>query len=152
MTAPLRVLGPDESPIALIAPPEHRSAVMASLRVTGLRMGMEHGRQRAKLILNVTRKPPVPLSFQVFVRSGQFEQQIGRFSARDGSTGVSGFEEYFRDFPPDASAVDVIFRPDPASVEGQADWTEIWGQEIIIERVPVLGAGPRSDRPAAAGE
>jgi hypothetical protein len=60
-------------------------------------------------------------------------------TAKDGGSGRSGSIRNFRGLPPDATTVDVVFTPDPQAVETRSDWSEIWGDEIVIRDVPIVG-------------
>ncbi len=137
---PITVLRPDESPITLVSPAEHREMIVRGLRISGVRLSRELDRPLVELVFNPSPRPPVPLSFKVFLRTGELEQEIGTFTAQSGGVGMSGFRT--RMSLPDVETVDIVFRPDQAGVESQANWTEIWGEEIVVENVKVIRPSP----------
>lgn len=133
---PIEILAADASPIRLVTPERHRQAVIDSLRVTALRFSGVHG--HPELVMHPQR-PPVPLSFKITIRSGEFEQSLGQMTAKDGGFGRGGSMSNIQRLPADATTVDVIFTPDPQAVETRSDWSEIWGDEIVIRNVPIVG-------------
>jgi len=63
---------------------------------------------------------------------------IGSFTSNMEGVNMLGFTTPLHNVCQNASEVDVIFRPDPAAVETRADWSEIWGEEIVMPNVPII--------------
>lgn len=137
----ITVMKPGESPITLVAPAEHKQTIIDGLHATALRVSPLHGQIVGELIIHTDPSLPVPVSFDVAVAVGGVEIEIGRITKNGHGGSRSGFTKTLRGFPDDAETVDVLFHPDPKAVESRSDWTEIWGEDIVIHDVPVMRIG-----------
>jgi hypothetical protein len=95
----------------------------------------------------VVRNPPVPLSFDVWIRAGSKEWKVGSGYIRQGGGTLDlGGAPRFRT-PGRGSAaiipgfnhdeVDVILRPSAREVARSLDGTELWDVDVIVPDVPV---------------
>lgn len=111
-------------------------------------VGVEEGRPQTRLAFDV-RYPPVAFSYDVFWKTGEGEVPLGSFFWRAVSR-----ERHIRSsggwrFPsnPEGPTVDLVFRPNRRLAEREADCYRIWGDEFVLEALPVTVLdGPFSRR------
>ncbi len=81
---------------------------------------------------------PVNLAFDVYVRYGGKEHQLGAVtcSARNGPLS-NDYSVFGKGTPPVPGTVDVILRPSEKAARGTADLYSFWNQELVYPNVPV---------------
>jgi hypothetical protein len=130
--------------------PEIRKQIEAGLQVVRLE-AQPHPKNPANRTLSLNLKiatPPLPLAFDVFLRSGAREWKLTTIS-------VSGAAEYMTGgYLPatanfDARRVDLILRPSVGTAHHNPDMTRIWNGEAIVPDVEVkwLDAEKPTTRP-----
>lgn len=81
------------------------------------------------------KSPPVNLAFDVFVRYGGAEYQVGEVTGSAGEDTDIMFSG--RPKEPVPGAVDVILRPSEKAARGTVDMYTYWNQELVYTNVPV---------------
>jgi hypothetical protein len=133
----IEVLAPNEPTVQRIDDEKFRPAVEGSLIVSRLRV---LGVRLDAMVL--CTNPPVDLSYAAFVRQGTKEWPLGTMAFGKGVSRASGVNSPGGDFilpgqGPDASTVDVVFRPDPAVELQNPEMNTYWGGEVVIKNVPL---------------
>jgi hypothetical protein len=142
------LVGPEEVPVELVKDPNLRAAVLRSLRAGAL---YRYG-HTIEMVLSCD-DAPVDLCFKVFVRDRWGEWEVGRvmFRRETGFTrspGQATLSRKIENFPMEwlhdveRGRVDVILRPDPDAAAGTADIVRCWGEEVVMESVPLNDPWP----------
>ncbi|MDQ3439720.1 MAG: hypothetical protein M3478_05160 [Planctomycetota bacterium] len=144
LSADWQLVSADAQTIELIPDdkPQIRKQIESGLKIIRLEVrrypGVSAG-HTVSLVMTIAT-PPLPLSFDVFLRSGENEWKFTTISgagATEYHTG--GHLPATANF--DARRVSVIFRPSPASAHHTVDITRIWNGEISIPDVEVTWSG-----------
>jgi len=129
----ITVVPPDAATVALVTDPARSPAkgiTIKSARVT-------RAEKRKRLAVDVDfGRPSVPLSFDVVVKIGDREHNVGWYVVTGTQSTASDYGAELDSLPPDVKSVDVVLRPNPRNAENVPGITEIWGAEI--ERKGVL--------------
>ena len=118
--------------------PELRKQIETGLRVVRLE-AQPHPKNPANRTLSLNLKigtPPMPLAFDVFLRSGAREWKlttISMYGATEYMTG--GYLPATANFH--ARRVDVVLRPSVATAHHSTEITRIWNGEVIVPDVEV---------------
>lgn len=119
----------------------HRQTLLSSLRVTGVRLGAQHGRKITFPSLNCfpTQALSVLLRCQAFIRAGEFEHEFGTLVADNGQLTKTSLRQPVLGFPEDATTADVILRPYRDGIDPET-WKRhgYWDEEIVFRDVPVI--------------
>jgi len=101
-------------------------------------VGVEGGRREARLGFGV-QHPPVAFSYDVFWKTGEGEVPLGSFFwravPRERRIGRSAAWRFPSN--PEGPTVDLVFRPNRRRAEREADCYGIWGDEFVLEALPV---------------
>jgi hypothetical protein len=144
LKVPVTIVGEGKSPIALVTDaarsPEPLLKV-SSAKVT--RQG--NGGARVNVSYELSQ-PPVPVSFDLFLRVGGKEYPMGYFVGTTRGSTSSGGQVKFPSLAADVTTADVIFRPNPKHAESVPGIEQVWGKEVVIKDVKL----ERYDLEAAA--
>ena len=137
--AELDVRPADAELVRLVRDDALRAQVLDALRIDSVVVGLDRGRM---LTSSEPSLPPLPIDIfcRVTWRDGDREWRIDGAGVRmrRNQRGTLHVNAYLEDFDPIPETVDVVFSPDPAAAERTLDVWEIWGEEIVIEDVPVF--------------
>ncbi len=99
------------------------------------------GKPQLTVKFDNTGRLPVDISFKVSARvAGQNVSGGGlQIHVQGDSQSQSGLEQSIgiAELPSDTTEADIILTPDPAQVEGNAEFKRIWGGQIIFSNVPL---------------
>lgn len=135
------VLEPGEETIALVVDDDLRSEVQAGISASdGATTPHNRGGRWLNVVMRI-EKAPVSLSFIAWARRASGEEiRLGNVYAPVAHIGLSGYSHHVRgrvddDFTDDS--IDIILRPDRRPVRDMREFTEIWGEEIVIRDVEI---------------
>ncbi len=141
------VLPKDAVMVTLVTDPAMDPRKLGHLRAP--RLVLTLGRRKPQLALDWPDhgNDAVPVAFDLFWRIDGKETKLGSY-ARAGGRQRSTSNTDIDPLPPAVSAVDLILRPSTELAEELPDVTEIWGEEIVFEGVPL----ERFDLPVESAE
>jgi hypothetical protein len=140
LAAPWTLLAADEPTVRINHDPSLRSVIEKNLRIRelGTRGSSPHQPPylRMEILWDSWTTPPLPLVYDVFLRSGTQEWKLGdRTICFDSNNFVWGVDGPCPDF--NAKTVDVILRPNIAEASKTLNVFEIWGGQVVIRNVAV---------------
>ena len=133
----LHVIDPNTYQVSQKTPPELRDAMHKGFTIDAARLG----RSTFNLEMTVTlwaQRPPMDYAFTVVLRTARGDLPLGQMAGRAGSQDIHAVS--VERPPPGLSAGDVatiVLKPDTAAARSKPEIREIWGEEIILENVPI---------------
>jgi hypothetical protein len=96
------------------------------------------GAQLVNVGIDINR-PPMDVAFDVLLKQGEAEWQIGTIALRKGELATFGLmKDMPPDFVPDTENLVVVLRPSVQAAEQQVHISEFWDGEIVLR---VKGSG-----------
>lgn len=115
--------------------PSHRPAVEKALTAT-IEPPRANGFHSTYISVNInSASPPVPLTFDVFLRHDGKEWKINPIAFPAGRSHGWHTGNNLPDFKADVA--DIILRPSLTAAESQVDFTEYWDGEVVLKNIPI---------------
>jgi len=139
ISIPIEVVEPDTQIIELVDDPELKDKIRNAIRVQ--RCGFKKNLIWVSARIEADKyKLPMPVAFKVIWRVNNKEWLVNEFVA--GKSQLTHSHKplvvYLKDFPLNATSVDVILRSSVELAEEHYDLTEIWQGEIIFPYQPLI--------------
>ena len=141
----------DQTTVAMVSRPELESQLIKCIGLKPITVKRRKGgsEQNASCTISVNN-PPVDIAFSVWIRQGGAEWPIGRVVCWR-------FERQECPLEGPANALEgpeaeLILRPDPSAGTSTTHVREIWGDELVIEKVPVQAPVAPAPAPAQSGQ
>lgn len=147
----VEIVGEDEPVVTLIDDSSLESTIRSRALVDlahdevsiGGNMSYRHAGHFGFLMID---NPPIDLTFDVVGRADGVETLIDTRTFRAGTSHQGQFfTKSVRDLFPEARAIDIILRANPAVAERHPEIVEIWGGEIVFRDVPLYADTDGSD-------
>lgn len=151
---PLEVVPAGTQLVALVADESMRGRIEPMVEIANFRVTNHAGRLFSDGAVRLEGRPPMPLSFDVFIRAGgeggrEWHVATLAMNARDGGT-ATGMFNHLDGLDPAATTVDVVLRPNAEAAVREPLIDRIWDGELILRDLPV-GGGAESQQPADTG-
>jgi hypothetical protein len=134
LKAKLQLVEADQSPVELLRDPGQAQLVRDAISIRPIQLsaqGPDNSFTMPYRLLNL----PVDIYFKVSIRAGDREAPVGFMRTKPSSSVITTSGRYIA--LQSGDTVDVILKPAPFHAERTLDIDTIWGEDIIIEKVPV---------------
>ncbi len=142
VSAPLNVFSPDQPLVSLVTDPRQSPGMNGGIGVN--RFAIQRGRDGGKLIvLNTSFVDglPIPLSYDVAVDFDDQTVKLGRLwvvqSQNSRASGGGQMQKPIAAMDASVRKADIVLTPNPAHIEQRSEVSEIWGDQIILQNVPL---------------
>jgi hypothetical protein len=142
VSAPLKVFLPDEPIVSLVTNPGQHPGAGGGIAVS--RFAVQRDRDDGKLIVLKTGFVDgltIPLSYDIAVAFGEQTVDMGQMwvvQRQNGRTSSGGQMQKRLDMLDSTiRSADIILTPNPSHIEHRPEVSEIWGEKIILQNVPI---------------
>lgn len=135
MTRLLEVVPPDAPVVTLITDPQRDPLTNGSIAISSIQVVSEKGRLSLRPQIKAERIE-TPVCFRIRIEFDGGSTHLGGFGT-DSRRHFNNASSYVESLPADLTHLTVILEPDVKAAEADLRLTEIWGEPIIIEHVPL---------------
>ena len=143
VSATLKVFSSDEALVSLVTNPGQHPGAGGGIAIS--RFAIQPDRDGGKLIVLradfVDGPLPISLSYDVAVAFDGQTVELGQMwvaQRQNGRTCNGGqMQERLDAFDPSIRQADIVLTPNPAHIECQPGVSEIWGEKVIVQNVPI---------------